>query len=70
MAGLCQGTDLLVAEVVQAHGAGLSTGLRGPLCRPARPAAPGLEGCQSSHHAALEQVHLWGMGTQSGRTEG
>lgn len=60
-----QGTNLLVAEVVQTHSAGLCTRLWGTLGRPAQPTAPSLKGRQSLHHATLEQVHLWGEGRHS-----
>lgn len=60
-----QVTNLLVAEVVQTHGAGLGTGFGGALCCPAQTAAPGLEGCQSPQHPVLEQIYLVAEGRHS-----
>lgn len=59
---MAQDTNLLIAEVVQTHSAGLSTRFWGALCCLAQTAAPGLEGCQPPHHAVLEQIHLAGEG--------
>lgn len=68
--GPLPGPHLLVAEIVQAHGAGLRAQLRGALRRPAQPAAPRLEGRQPAHHAALEQVHLGGRTRTVGQGRG